>query len=150
MKRLMQVLATLKAEGLSLVIATQDPRLRANFQGAADNVVNFMLFVARQFRAIMAQLGFRTVNEMVGRCDRLEMRKAIQAGEGTTLIDGAHQLKSASAQVGALAAGFQAGEIERLARAQQRDAAANLLDSLEESVELACKIFEDRLRARAA
>ena len=78
------------------------------------------------------------------------MRKAIQAGEGTTLIDGAHQLKSASAQVGALAAGFQAGEIERLARAQQRDAAANLLDSLEESVELACKIFEDRLRARAA
>ena len=58
-------------------VATQDPRLRANFQGAADNVVNFMLFVARQFRAIMAQLGFRTVNEMVGRCDRLEMRKAI-------------------------------------------------------------------------
>lgn len=65
------------------------------------------------------------------------------------LTDGAHQLTSASAQVGALAASFQAGEIERLARQQQLDAVANLLAPLDESVELACKIFEAKIRARA-
>ena len=58
-------------------VATQDERLRAKFNGAADNVVNFMRFVAREMREIMAALGFRTVNEMVGRCDRLEMREAV-------------------------------------------------------------------------
>jgi glutamate synthase (ferredoxin) len=54
-------------------VATQDPRLRANFRGAADNVVNFMKFVAQQLREIMAKLGFRTVSEMVGRSDKLRM-----------------------------------------------------------------------------
>lgn len=58
-------------------VATQDERLRAKFTGAADHVVNFMLFVARQLREIMAQLGYRTIPEMVGHTDRLEMRKAI-------------------------------------------------------------------------
>lgn len=66
------------------------------------------------------------------------------------LADGAHQLKSTSAQVGALAASFQAGEIERYARTQQLDSAANLLDPLKESVELASKMFEDKIRAQAA
>ncbi|MBS0151173.1 MAG: response regulator [Nitrospira sp.] len=78
------------------------------------------------------------------------IRDAILAGNGAMLIDGAHQLKSTSAQVGALAASFQAGEIERLARQQQLDAAANLLDPLKESVELACKIFRTKIQARAA
>ncbi|MEX2382644.1 MAG: glutamate synthase-related protein, partial [Opitutales bacterium] len=58
-------------------VATQDERLRAKFNGAADNVVNFMRFVAEQVREVMAELGFRTLNEMVGRSDRLEMRRAI-------------------------------------------------------------------------
>jgi glutamate synthase domain-containing protein 2/glutamate synthase domain-containing protein 1/glutamate synthase domain-containing protein 3 len=58
-------------------VATQDDRLRAKFNGAADNVVNFMRFIATELRQVMAQLGFRTINEMVGRTDRLEMRKAI-------------------------------------------------------------------------
>ena len=58
-------------------IATQDERLRDKFHGAADNVVNFMNFVAEEMREIMAQLGFRTINEMVGRCDRLEKRGAV-------------------------------------------------------------------------
>jgi CheY-like chemotaxis protein/HPt (histidine-containing phosphotransfer) domain-containing protein len=80
----------------------------------------------------------------------LEIRAAIDAGDAALLNAGAHQLKSASAQVGALAAGFQAGEIERLAQAQQLDAAAHLLEPLKESVELACKIFEEKIRARAA
>ncbi len=56
-------------------VATQDPRLRANFSGAADNVVNFMKFIAQQLREIMAKLGFRTIEEMVGRSDKLRMGK---------------------------------------------------------------------------
>ena len=58
-------------------IATQDPRLRAKFAGGADAVVNFMNFVAEEMRETMARLGFRTINEMVGRVDKLELRKAI-------------------------------------------------------------------------
>ena len=59
-------------------VATQDPRLRARFAGSADNVVNFMRFVAQELREIMAKLGFRTLNEMVGRTDRLIPWKAIE------------------------------------------------------------------------
>lgn len=58
-------------------IATQDPRLREKFAGKPEHVVNFMRFIATEVRELMAQLGFRTVDEMVGRVDRLEARKAI-------------------------------------------------------------------------
>ncbi|MFA7405651.1 MAG: glutamate synthase large subunit [Pelobacteraceae bacterium] len=58
-------------------VATQDPKLRKNFSGKPEYVVNFMRFVAQELREIMAQLGFRTLNEMVGRCDVLEANKAI-------------------------------------------------------------------------
>jgi glutamate synthase (ferredoxin) len=58
-------------------VATQDPRLRANFTGKPEHVVNFMRFIARDMREIMAQLGFRTLTEMIGRVDRLEPRQAI-------------------------------------------------------------------------
>jgi glutamate synthase (ferredoxin) len=58
-------------------IATQDPALRAKFSGAPENVVNYFFLVAEGLREIMASLGFRTVNEMVGRVDMLDVRKAI-------------------------------------------------------------------------
>ncbi|WP_017326050.1 glutamate synthase large subunit [Synechococcus sp. PCC 7336] len=58
-------------------IATQDPRLRANFIGDPAYTVHFMNFIAQEVREIMAQLGFRTFNEMVGRADVLEAHKAI-------------------------------------------------------------------------
>jgi len=58
-------------------IATQNPELRKHFQGDPAHVVNFMFFIAREMREIMAKLGFRTVDEMVGRSDKLEPRKAI-------------------------------------------------------------------------
>ncbi len=58
-------------------VATQDPQLRAKFAGKPEHVVNFMRFIAEDLREIMAQLGFRTVEEMVGRTDFLEGRKAI-------------------------------------------------------------------------
>ena len=58
-------------------IATQDPRLRAKYAGKPEHVVNFMTYIATELRELMAQLGFRTIEEMVGRTDRLEPRKAI-------------------------------------------------------------------------
>ncbi|MBS0208137.1 MAG: glutamate synthase large subunit [Planctomycetes bacterium] len=58
-------------------IATQDPALRAKFAGKPEHVVNYFFLVAEGLREIMAQLGFRTINEMVGRVDMLESRKAI-------------------------------------------------------------------------
>ncbi len=59
-------------------IATQDPRLRKNFTGDPAHLVYFMEFIARDMRELMAQLGFRTVNEMIGRTDVLEPHKAIE------------------------------------------------------------------------
>ena len=58
-------------------VATQDPKLRERFTGRPEHVVNFMHFIAEDMRGIMARLGFRSVEEMVGRVDRLEPRKAI-------------------------------------------------------------------------
>ncbi|MET0637082.1 MAG: glutamate synthase large subunit [Chitinophagaceae bacterium] len=58
-------------------VATQDPDLRKRFTGAADHVVNFFRFMAQELREIMAELGFRTVNEMVGQVQFLEMRENI-------------------------------------------------------------------------
>jgi glutamate synthase (ferredoxin) len=58
-------------------VATQDPALRKNFAGDPAHVVNFMRFVATELREIMARLGFRTIEEMVGRTDKLEARKAV-------------------------------------------------------------------------
>ncbi|MEO7319380.1 MAG: glutamate synthase large subunit, partial [Chthoniobacteraceae bacterium] len=59
-------------------VATQDPELRKNFTGDPDHAVNFMKFIAQEVRELMAQLGFRTIEEMVGRTDVLEPRKAIE------------------------------------------------------------------------
>ena len=59
-------------------VATQDPKLRAKFNGSPDSVVNFMMFVAREVRELMAQLGFRTINEMIGHTECLEARYAIE------------------------------------------------------------------------
>jgi glutamate synthase domain-containing protein 2/glutamate synthase domain-containing protein 1/glutamate synthase domain-containing protein 3 len=58
-------------------IATQDPRLRAKFTGQPEHAINYFFFVAEHLRQIMAQLGFRTVDEMIGRADKLKMREAI-------------------------------------------------------------------------
>jgi glutamate synthase (ferredoxin) len=58
-------------------VATQDPRLRANFTGKPEYTVNFMRFIAQEVRELMAELGFRTINEMVGRVDILEPKHAV-------------------------------------------------------------------------
>ncbi|MBI3248654.1 MAG: glutamate synthase large subunit [Deltaproteobacteria bacterium] len=59
-------------------VATQNPELRKKFQGDPEHVVNFMRFVAQDMREYMAQLGFRTISEMVGRSDRIAMRRAVE------------------------------------------------------------------------
>ncbi len=59
-------------------VATQDPELRKRFTGQPEHVINFMVFIAEEVREIMAEMGFRSINEMIGRSDRLEMRPAIQ------------------------------------------------------------------------
>src|SRR6266511_2230620 len=59
-------------------VATQNPELRQKFTGDPAHVVNFMRFIAQEMREYMAELGFRTVNEMVGRSDRLEARRAVE------------------------------------------------------------------------
>ncbi|MDG2147648.1 MAG: glutamate synthase large subunit, partial [Flavobacteriaceae bacterium] len=59
-------------------IATQDPELRKNFSGKPEHVINFMHYVAEELRQIMAKLGFRNINEMVGQSQKLNMRKAIK------------------------------------------------------------------------
>jgi len=54
-------------------IATQDPQLRAKFAGQPEQVINFFYYLAEELRGIMAKLGFRTINEMVGRADMLKV-----------------------------------------------------------------------------
>ena len=58
-------------------IATQDPDLRRKFTGVPENVISYFFFVAEELREIMARLGFRKVDEMIGRVDKLDMRAAI-------------------------------------------------------------------------
>lgn len=58
-------------------IATQNPELRKKFKGQPEHVVNFMYFIAEELREIMAQLGFRTVDEMVGQAHKLDRNKAV-------------------------------------------------------------------------
>jgi glutamate synthase (NADPH/NADH) large chain len=58
-------------------VATQDPELRKRFTGNADHVVNFFKFIVQELREIMAELGFKTVNEMIGHVDSLQQREDV-------------------------------------------------------------------------
>lgn len=75
-------------------VATQDPVLRARFTGQPEHVINYFFFVAEELRAIMAEMGFRTVAEMVGRVDRLDTKKAIThwKAQGVDLSKLLHQV----------------------------------------------------------
>ena len=58
-------------------IATQDKELRKNFKGTPEHVINFFFYIAEELRAIMAQLGFRTMDEMIGQTHKINANKAI-------------------------------------------------------------------------
>jgi len=59
-------------------IATQNPELRKKFKGKPEHVINFMHFVAQELREIMAKLGFKTINDMVGQVQKLDRNKTIE------------------------------------------------------------------------
>ncbi|MSQ59822.1 MAG: glutamate synthase subunit alpha [Betaproteobacteria bacterium] len=59
-------------------VATQDPVLRKKFRGQPEHVINYFFFVAQELREIMAQLGVRTLNELIGRTDFLDMKKGVE------------------------------------------------------------------------
>jgi glutamate synthase (NADPH/NADH) large chain len=75
-------------------VATQDPVLRKKFTGTPEDVINYFFFVAEELRELMAKLGFRTVNEMIGRVDRLDMRRALAhwKAKGVDLSKVLHQM----------------------------------------------------------
>ncbi|KAF8717826.1 GXGXG motif, partial [Rhizoctonia solani] len=75
-------------------IATQDPMLRAKFAGQPEQVINFFYYLAEELRGIMAKLGFRTINEMVGRADMLKVDEALRTPK-TAKLDLAPILKPA-------------------------------------------------------
>src|SRR5690242_5900950 len=58
-------------------VATQNPELRHRFVGKPEDITNFFMFIAEEVREYMAKLGFRTINEMIGRTDKLEMRRGL-------------------------------------------------------------------------
>jgi glutamate synthase (NADPH/NADH) large chain len=76
-------------------VATQDPVLRARFTGKPEHVINYFFFVAEELREIMATMGFRTVEEMVGRVDRLDAQAAINhwKAQGVDLSRLLHQVE---------------------------------------------------------
>ncbi|MCJ1302230.1 glutamate synthase [NADH] [Hypocenomyce scalaris] len=79
-------------------IATQDPELRKKFEGTPEHVINFFYYIANELRAIMAKLGYRTVNEMVGHSEALRMREDLRTEKTENLDLGliltpAHQLR---------------------------------------------------------
>jgi glutamate synthase (NADPH/NADH) large chain len=79
-------------------IATQDPVLRKRFTGKPEHVINYFFFVAEELREIMARLGFRTLNDMIGHVDKLDMRRALdhwKAG-GVDLSKLLHQVPAKS------------------------------------------------------
>lgn len=82
-------------------VATQNPELRKRFMGSPDHVVNFMRFVAQEARELMAELGFRSINEMIGHTECLEPKKEIDhwKARGLDLSAILHQPKVA-AEVG--------------------------------------------------
>ena len=81
-------------------IATQDPVLRKKFTGKPEHVVNYFLFVAEEVRELMAELGFRTMDEMIGRVDRLDMRERDRALEGQGRRSVARSSTSRTCRVG--------------------------------------------------
>ncbi|RZS90588.1 glutamate synthase (NADH) large subunit [Aquimarina brevivitae] len=77
-------------------IATQNPELRKKFEGKPEHVVNYMYFVAQELREIMAKLGFRTLNEMIGQVNKLDHHKVLNhyKAQGLDLSPILHQMEA--------------------------------------------------------
>jgi glutamate synthase (NADPH/NADH) len=80
-------------------IATQNPELRAKFKGTPEHVINFFYYIANELRAVMAKLGFRTINEMVGHTELLKVREDLRNAKTENIdlslvLTPAHTLRS--------------------------------------------------------
>jgi len=106
-------------------IATQDPELRKRFTGTPEHVVNFFFFVAEEIRLLMAELGFRTFDDMVGRTDKLKAREGIE------------HWKAKDVDLGALLYRPRAGEDVAIHNAETQD--HNLEGSLDNELIDRCK-----------
>ncbi|MEO6898084.1 MAG: glutamate synthase-related protein, partial [Caldimonas sp.] len=121
-------------------VATQDPVLRAKFAGRPEHVVNFFFFVAEEARAIMAQLGVRTFDELIGRVDLLDARKGIEHWKAQGLdFSRLLQVPSAPAEVArrqvdvqdhGLAKALDVRLIEKCAAALERGEKVQLLETV--------------------
>lgn len=83
-------------------IATQDPALRAKFAGQPEQIINFFYYVAEEMRSIMAKLGIRTLNEMVGRSELLKVDEALRTPKTAHLdlspiLKPAHEMRPGAA-----------------------------------------------------
>src|ERR1700759_3761270 len=81
-------------------VATQDPVLRKRFTGQPEHVINYFFFVAEELREIMAEMGFRTLSEMIGRVDRIDMTPALDhwKAQGVDLSRILHQVPAEKAK----------------------------------------------------
>ncbi len=110
-------------------VATQDPVLRARFTGQPEHVINYFFFVAEELRAIMAEMGFRTIAEMVGRVDRLDMKQAIDhwKAKGVDLSRILHQVPLGDSP----SLGWSGTQDHGLERALDNDLIAAAADALD-------------------
>ncbi len=118
-------------------VATQNPELRKKFAGDPAYVVNFMHFIAQEVREHMAQLGFRTINEMVGRTDKLEVCRAVNHWKANGLDYSAilHQPKVGNG-------------VGRYCQIPQNHGLENALDN-QVLLDLATPALEQRLKVKA-
>ena len=114
-------------------------RLREKFEGKPEHVVNFMRFIAMELREIMAQLGFRTIEEMVGRVDKLEAHKAVDhwKAQGPRPVDPAVFARSGS-RLGPLQPGCTGSRHRELAR--HDDAARICCPAIERGEDVVAKL----------
>jgi len=110
-------------------VATQDPVLRKRFTGQPEHVINYFFFVAEELRAIMAQLGFARLDDMIGRVDRIDMRRALDhwKAHGVDLSKLLHQVPVAPG----VAIRRSETQDHRLERALDRDLIAASAPALE-------------------
>ena len=123
-------------------IATQDPELRARFAGQPEHVVNYFFFIAEEVRELLAKLGFRTMDEMIGRSDLLRAQPASDNAKANTLD------LSALLHLATPAQGGSTRVVRRHVRSRQRhaDAEGALNRTL---MELAVPALEDGERVNA-
>jgi glutamate synthase (NADPH) large chain len=119
-------------------VATQDPRLRKRFHGKPEYIVNFMRFIAQDVREIMAKLGFRTMDEMTGRADILDVNSAIEHWKAKGLdfsnifykVEGDASLRCIEKQKHDLSTALDNVLIEKSVKALENNTKTNLYTSI--------------------